>query len=247
MFGDNPNDPRLRAAWHDFCDQLRDAGELVFHDTTPGHDIDRAKGLRLLARNISLGLQFHLDNRDPDWPELMHYFDPVRKQGGDNTDALYLGAPINGENTYRVSGHRGSARFVAFTVLEDGATPWGGAVVGSLINEELAVEPDGSFELFVGPEPQPGNWIRTTPGSWRLTIRQFFADWENEQPMVARICSWVVWCRVIGLLRQQHFIPQPELAITPVTRKLAPKIRARAMPMALISNLFLDALLFIVN
>ena len=132
MLGDNPNDEQLKEGWDAFCDQLKSAGDLVFRDGTPVQDIDRAKGLRLLARNVSLGLQFHLDNNDPDFPELLHYFDPIRKQGGDNTDALYVGAPINGENTYRISGARDDARYFALTVLEDGATPWGGGGGGQL-------------------------------------------------------------------------------------------------------------------
>ena len=187
MFGDNPNDKALKAAWDNFCDELKGASELIFRDTTPSHDLDRAKGLRLLARNISLGLQFKLENIDPAFPELLHYFDPLRKQGGDNTDALYVGSQINGQYTYRISGNRGSARFFAVTVLEDGATPWGGAVVGNLIDSQIAVEPDGSFEIVLSPDEHPGNWIKTTPGAWRVTFRQFFADWENEAPMEARI------------------------------------------------------------
>lgn len=187
MYGDNTHDEELRAGWEGFCEQLKSAGDLLFRDTTPAHDIDRAKGLRLLARNVSLALQFHLDNNDPDVPELLHYFDPIRKQGGDNTDALYVGAPINGEHTYRIVGTRGNARYFAVTVVEDGATPWGGAAVGSLIDSEVAVAEDGQFEIILSPEEHRGNWIRTTPGSWRVTIRQFFADWENEAPMVARI------------------------------------------------------------
>jgi len=187
MIGDNANDVQLRAAWDAFCDDLKQAGDLVFRDTAPAADIDRAKGFRLIARNIALALQFHLENRDPDFPELLHYFDPLRKQGGDNADALYVGAPIDGRHTYRISGLRGSARYFAVTVLEDGATPWGGAVVGQLIDREIAVEDDGSFEITLSPAVHPGNWIKTTPGSWRVTVRQFFADWENEQPMVARI------------------------------------------------------------
>jgi hypothetical protein len=187
MFGDNPRDQELRAGWDDFCEQLKAAGDLVFRDTTPAHDIDRAKGFRLLARNIALGLQFHLENNDPDCPELQHYFDPLRKQGGDNSDALYVGSPINGTHSYRISGQRGSARYFAVTVLEDGATPWGGAVVGSLIDADIEVDQEGRFEIILSPDAHPGNWIRTTPGSWRVTVRQFFADWENEAPMVARI------------------------------------------------------------
>jgi hypothetical protein len=62
MYGDNPNDPLLKEGWQQFCDELKSAGELIFRDTTPANDIDRAKGLRLLARNIALGLQFHLES-----------------------------------------------------------------------------------------------------------------------------------------------------------------------------------------
>lgn len=69
----------------------------------------------------------------------------------------------------------------------------------------------------------------------------------EQQPLEERICSCVVWCWVIGWLRQQHFIPQPELAITPVAIKLAPKVRANVRQMALMSNLFPEATLFIVN
>ncbi len=190
MYGDNPRDEELKAIWDNFCDTLKSSGDLIFRDTTPSADIDRAKGLRLLARNISLGLQFQLDNADPDFPEIIHYFDPIRKQGGDNTDAYYSGAPINGTNTYRITGKRGTAKYFAITVLEDGNTPWGGGVTSNLINDDVIVDEDGNFELIVSPDPDPGgsgNWIQTTPGAWRLTFREFFADWENEEPMRAFI------------------------------------------------------------
>ncbi|GAB3270336.1 DUF1214 domain-containing protein [Parahaliea aestuarii] len=209
MFGDNPNDPALRQSWAAFCDELKAAGDIIFRDTTPAHDIDRAKGLRLLARNIALGLQFNLENNNPDFPELLHYFDPLRKQGGDNTDALYLGAPVNGEHSYTISGYRGDARFFAITVLEDGATPWGGGVVGNLIDQQIEVDDRGYFEVHLGPEPMPGNWIRTTPGAWRVTVRQFFADWENEAPMDARID------------RHGEALPSPEFDIDTLQRGLA--------------------------
>ena len=190
MFGDHPKDAELKATWDAFCDKLKESSDLIFRDTTPASEIDRAKGLRLLARNISLGLQFNLDNCDADFPEIMHYFDPIRKQGGDNTDAYYSGAPINGKNTYRVTGKRGTARFFAITVLENGNTPWGGGVTGNLIDSDVIVDKEGNFELTVSPEPDPGNrgnWIQSTPNAWRITFRQFFADWENEEPMKARI------------------------------------------------------------
>ena len=181
------DDERLKQVWDSFCDELKAAGDIIFRETTPSQRVTRLTGLRLLARNISLALQFELENKDPLHPELMHYFDPLRKQGGDNTDALYVGAPINGADTYRVSGIRGSAAYFAVTVLETGETPWGGAVIGSLFGPEMDVDEDGRFELIISPEPHPGNWIRSTPDTYRVTFRQFFADWEEEVPMDAEI------------------------------------------------------------
>ena len=149
--------------------------------------VDRATAFRFLSRNIALALSFELENNDPLQPELSHYFDPTRKQGGDNSDALYVGAPINGTDTYRVSGYRGSARYFAITVVERGDTPWGGAVAASLFGDDITVQDDGYFELIISPNPHPGNWIKSTPNTFRLTFRQFFSDWESEQPMKARI------------------------------------------------------------
>lgn len=182
------HDIALRTAWNQFCDSLKQAGDIAFRETAASNPVDRAAGIRLLSRNIALALAFEMENNDPRHPEIMHYFDPMRKQGGDNTDALYVGAPINGTDTYRVTGTRGTAKYFSVTVVERGATPWGGAVPSVLFGDDIDVDADGHFELWVGPDPQPGkNWIKTTPDTFRLTFRQFFADWEGEKPMEARI------------------------------------------------------------
>lgn len=187
MFGDCSDDAELQNAWDDFCEKLKHAGAIIFRDTTPTNPVTRATGLRILAQNIALGLQFELENCDPRHPLLMRYFSPDRKQGGDNADALYVGAPINGSDTYRLSGNRGSSAFFAITVLEDGATPWGGGVVDTLFGPDIDTDEHGNFEVIISPNPHPGNWIRSSPDTWRITIRQFFADWEHEEPMTARI------------------------------------------------------------
>lgn len=184
---------QLRQSWHDFCDELKSSGDLIFRDGIPESPVTRATGMRLLARNISLAMQFEMENNNPDFPELLHYFDPLRKQGGDNTDAHYSGAPINGQHTYRIYGHRGTAKYFAVTILEDGNTPWGGGVVNTRLAKELHVEEDGSFELIVSPEKpsdfddSKSNWMQSSPDTYRITFRQFFADWLGENPMQAYI------------------------------------------------------------
>lgn len=177
----------LRSAWHAFCDDLKQAGEFAFDPAMPDAPADRVAGLRQVARNIALALQFELENCDPLHPQLLHYFDPIRKQGGDNPDALYLGAPINGIDHYRISGHRGSADYIAITAVESGATPFGGGVAGMLLGDDLQTDADGRFTIDIGPEQRGPNWLRTSPETYRVTIRQFFGDWESERPMRAAI------------------------------------------------------------
>ena len=184
------HDGVLRQAWANFCDELKKAGDIPFGPSVPAQVNDRSAGVEVLARNISLALNFQHDYADPRFPELIHYFDPVRKQGGDNTDAVYVGATIDGGETYRIVGDRGTARYFAVTSVERGQTPWGGKVAQTLFGHDLKVDGDGRFELMVGPrapDGHAGNWLRTTPETFRVTFRQFFADWENERPMKARI------------------------------------------------------------
>jgi hypothetical protein len=180
-------DRLLAEAWATFCDRLKAAGEIPFRKGCPPHDAERTAGFEMLARNISLALLFSYDNADPSTPELLHVFDPLRKQGGDNGDGNYVFARINGVDTYRITGQIGSARFFAVTVKEDGPTPWGGSKATTMFRDQLEMASDGSMELFISPEPHPGNWIRSTPQTYRVMIRQFFADWENEVPMRLRI------------------------------------------------------------
>ena len=177
----------LAAAWDRFCDDLKAAGRIPLREQVPPYSLDRAAGFQQIARNISLALQFNYEYKDPLFPELARYFDPTRKQGGDNSDCVYVGAQINGTDLYRISGDRGSSRYFSVVAVETGATPWGGRVVSTLYGHELTTGADGSFELLIGPDPQPGNWLRTTPDTFRVTIRQYFADWENERPMRAQI------------------------------------------------------------
>ena len=41
--------------------------------------------------------------------------------------------------------------------------------------------PTGNFELWIGPDEHPGNWLATPAGCDTIVTRQFFGDWDNEQ------------------------------------------------------------------
>lgn len=167
--------------------RINGAARTAFARSTARRPLDRAMGLLHIMNNISLGLAFHVHDADPMNPEIFQYMGPERKQGGDNQDALYLGIPVDSSQTYRLYGNRGSAKYISLTTVERGPTPWGGGMGAALFGRDLKVEANGDFEVIFSADERPGNWLKLGPNDFRVTIRQFFADWENERPMEARI------------------------------------------------------------
>lgn len=64
-------DEQLRQGWIDFCEELKRAVEIPFGPTVPPHIQDRTAGYEVLARNISLALNFCHDYADPRY-SLLH-------------------------------------------------------------------------------------------------------------------------------------------------------------------------------
>jgi hypothetical protein len=61
----------------------------------------------------------------------------------------------------------------------------GGA--GHLNDAELRLESDGSFEIIASQEEQPGNWLRMSPQTTQILIRQTFLDRATEKPVEVEI------------------------------------------------------------
>lgn len=192
-FGDGPGDAALNAAWGEFCDRLRAAGELVFKDHNPASGAARADGFRFLTQNLGQAFDLALETKDTRFPAIHAFCNPTRKLGGDCADFTYQQAWIDGESTYRIVGDRGTARFFNVTVQgprPDGPgvlhEPFGDVPEANLFGDRLVTEPDDSFELYVGGDEHGPNWLPTTPGSRKLFIRQGFDSWD-ERPGRMRI------------------------------------------------------------
>lgn len=197
-YGDSPHDEALQEAWTGFCAALQRAGEKVFKDYNPAHPLQRADGFRFLTQNLGQAFDLALEKKDTRYPVLHAFCTPYCKLGGDAADFVYQQAWIDGESVYRISGNRGSARFLNFTVQGPrpetipGTSwpslhePFGDIPEANLFAHQLRTEWDGSFELFVGGPERGPNWLPTTPGSRKLFIRQGFDRWE-EVPARMRI------------------------------------------------------------
>ena len=192
-FKDGSDDAALSAAWGEFCDRLKAAGAQVFKDYNATSSAQRVDGFRFLTQNLGQAFDLALETGDTRYPVLHTFCGPTRKLGGDCADFTYQQAWIDGDSRYRVSGERGTARFLNLTVQgrrPDGPgvlhEPFGDVPEANLMGDQLITEPDGSFEIYIGGPERGPNWIPTTADSRKLFIRQGFDRWE-ERPARMRI------------------------------------------------------------
>lgn len=188
-FGDGPADELLREAWASFCDQLKLAGDSVFKDANPAVPQARADAFRFLTQNLGQAFDLALETRDTAFPQIHPFVTPTRKLGGDVADFTYRQAWIDGTHTYRLSGVRGTARWLNVTV--QGARPatipgtsslslhepFGDIPETNIFGHQLSTDSDGRFELYIGGPQRDGNWLPTTPESRKLFIREAFDAW----------------------------------------------------------------------
>ena len=191
--GDGTYDVALNAAWEQFCDQLKAAGQRVFKDHNAASGLQRADGFRFLTQNLGQAFDLALETKDTRYPAIHTFCNPTRKLGGDCADFLYQQAWIDGQSTYRIVGERGTARFLNITVQgprSDGPgvlhEPFGDVPEANLFGQQLTTAPDGTFEIYIGGDQRGPNWLPTTEGSRKLFIRQGFDSWD-ERPARMRI------------------------------------------------------------
>jgi hypothetical protein len=172
-------------AWEEFCDQLKEVGQIVLRPETPSSEIDRAEGWRYLSRLTRMALEVCFENSDPDFPTLLNIPNATAKAGADSPDNFYLTASIAGDREYRLRGTRGTVPLVSFSTKSlvtgaDGQTV--ATSTGGLDGKHLIVEADGTFEIAVSRDSRPGNWLSLGAKSNVLMIRQTFFGRSREVP-----------------------------------------------------------------
>ncbi|NNE72657.1 MAG: DUF1214 domain-containing protein [Acidimicrobiales bacterium] len=123
---------------------------------------------------LATASEFYME-ADPERPRFASIVTPARKMQGDNPDAIYHFARIQGDRTYRVTGKIDKECYTSFTVhgrAEDGGMA--GPLLGDLNDRDFDVEPDGSYELIFSADQQPGNWVRLDPEAYALITRAYF-------------------------------------------------------------------------
>jgi hypothetical protein len=174
--------------WSDFCDALKEAGELVNADKAPQDAFNRAEGYRYLARMLRAGLESFLEYGDSAFPQLRCPVHENIKMGADNPDNYYLSAPINPDSDYLLTGTRGTVDYLGFgTVINRYSSGGGMKTDGFVDSMDMSVNEDGTFELIVSQREHSGNWLRMSPETNSVNVRQTFQDRRNEQRAEIRI------------------------------------------------------------
>jgi len=169
-------------AWNHLLDALKRAGDVVLSDTVPAGPVDRASGFRHLLVLLGVGidelLRRGLDQVPAVKPSGM---DAAYKWGMECPDCIYVGSALKGGRSYRLSGNRGSARYLGLQVMSGMASSF------NALFDEFELGPEGDFEIILSAEPHEGNWIPLDDGATMLVVRHFFYDWEHESPAVLAI------------------------------------------------------------
>jgi hypothetical protein len=175
-------------AWHDFCEVLKRAGEQILRPEAPSDAFNRAEGFRYLSRLIRVGLEMHVEGADPEFPHFIIPSHETAKIGADNPDNLYQYARLNGHNSYRVRGDRGSVFYLSFGTQKGGyETDSKMTQTGFIDAQNMRFEPDGSFELVLSQQRESVNWLPLEPESNALLVRQTFLDRALEKPAQLKI------------------------------------------------------------
>jgi hypothetical protein len=175
-------DVGLASAWSHLMQQLNAAARIVESDAASRNRVDLAAGMRhllvLLATGLDEALRF---DPDPILRVQRASTNDILTWGMECPDCLYTRATMRGGESYRLSGNRGTARYVGLQTMN------GIASTANALVDELVTDGDGNFELVLSADKHDGNWMPIDGAHPTLTVRHFFYDWDTEKPSSLRI------------------------------------------------------------
>lgn len=172
----------LRTAWSGYCDALKEvAGDAIDGRLGDPRDAgEMAELLRAIGRIAAMSLQQRLDFNDPDFPLFFRQMDDRYRYGGPDTNIAYFMTAVCGDATYRIRGNNN-----------------GGTVnIGQLWHDNIAISPDGTFEVIASAHEIEGNWTPLPPSlrgdtqipdeypvaGHGLAVRRYDWDWDRDLP-----------------------------------------------------------------
>lgn len=177
-------------SWDEFCEQLKLAGTVLTSSGAPQDPFNQAEGLRYLSRLTRAGLEAFVEYADPSYPVFKRMVHETVKMGADNPDNYYFNAQISGTYEYKIIGKRNTVHYIGFFTQNGNYGTTGGlAPCGSLEGSELALGPDGSFEIILSKEKRGKNWLKIENETGLVIVRQTFLNRFKEMPAELNIIN----------------------------------------------------------
>ena len=177
-----------RRALHELIELLGEVDERwVSPEWNLHSDEDVFGAHRAVMHMLQWGL-VGLFERDLAAPRFHRIVAPDRKVLGDNPDAVYFDAPVSAGHAYRVTGEIKGATYVSVTV--ESGEAWGSMdnqTVGVLNDESFDIDADGRFEILLGGEPRPRNWLGLPEVAGSISTRHYFEDPTHAAADPARV------------------------------------------------------------
>lgn len=179
-----PAPPAPLPDWEDYIAMLRPVGG---HIPTNGWGMGDAGAIQEYWRIcFAAAVQCYLNyvSADIDYPDFAPAYDMSINLAAPVPDYRYKATLIEGSGVYRISGFRGTSRFVDLTVFTSlfslGKT---GRVASRVSLDDLTLAADGQFSFILSatrPEGHDGDWHALDPEAIRLQVRHACYDWFGE-------------------------------------------------------------------
>ena len=164
-----------------YCQRLRESARLLADTPLTTNPVDRIESFHYLLLMTAYSVEAAIMNHDPlepMWcaPSQFHLLD----WGAASPDGVYRRAMIRDDHSYRVWGHLGNASYFSMDFRQSNP-------MVTIVPDDLELDANGDFEIFIGGEPRDRQWWALNPGTSGLTTREFFDDWIAAERSRLRI------------------------------------------------------------
>jgi hypothetical protein len=176
-------------SWADQMKALENVGENLLGKWRPdGATSAEIQDMNKLALSMLASGYLCRVYTDIQRPVFMPMWNYAFNQGGPSPDYVYSTVEIDPQGLYRISGYRGTTRFVELTQQAidmlnpqamDGKAPY--AFTNDL--DELSIGEDGYFSVILSaqrPDDYNGDWWELHDRTCRILMRRCSCDWNRE-------------------------------------------------------------------
>lgn len=172
-------------SWADQMENLKEVGHRLLLTAERDDTVARRQDMyRYILGAVSNGFLNYV-NSDPGRPTITPLWNHQYNYGGPNPDFAYKFTLIDPKGTYRISGFRGTSRFVEITQQSTDFAGTGTGKPGAITNDldQLTIGEDGYFSVILSaerPADYSGDWWQLGEDTLSLLIRATSADWKKE-------------------------------------------------------------------